>query len=128
MREKALKFGDIVIKIKFHASKQGIALNLVDTKEIVVSENFKYSDNGFKCIGNCSKYFIGYLDDDDIISHLCIILPRMSGYINFLVMIKNTSFQIEDESVSLEYDEIWNKIKKAHLKKIIVNLFMMKNT
>ena len=43
-----------------------------------MSGKFKYSDNG-------SKYFIGYLDDDDnnIIRPFSIILPQMSRYIKY---------------------------------------------
>ena len=83
MSEQTLKFGDIVVnKKEFCASKQTIALNLVDTNKIVISKKFKRSDDG-------SKYFIGYLhdddddDDDDLIRPLCIILPQMSGYIKY---------------------------------------------
>ena len=73
MSEQAIKFGDVVVnKKEFHAPKQAIALNLVDTDKIVVSEKFKYSDYS-------SKFFIGYLDHDDIIRPLCIMLPQMSG-------------------------------------------------
>ena len=55
MSEQILKFGGIVVnKREFHASKQAIALNLVNTNKIVVSDKFKHSDDG-------SKYFIGYL-------------------------------------------------------------------
>ena len=108
MSEQTLKFGDIVVnKKEFHASKQAIALNLVNTNKIVVSNKFKHSDDG-------SKYFIGYLhdDDDDVIRPLCIILPQMSGYIKYFDNGgKNMSFKIEDESVYLKYTEIWNKIK-----------------
>ena len=72
MSEKTLKFGDIVVNEReFHASKQAIALNLVDTDKIVVADKFKHSDNG-------SKFFIGYLDN--IVRRLCIILPQISGY------------------------------------------------
>ena len=40
MSEQTLKFGDIVVNEKeFHASKQAIALNLVNTNKIVVSDN-----------------------------------------------------------------------------------------
>ena len=54
------QFGDIVVnKKEFHASKQGIASNLVNTNKIVVSDKFKHSDDG-------SRYFIGYLHDDDV--------------------------------------------------------------
>ena len=75
MIEQTLKFGDIVVnKNEFHASKQVIALNLVNTSKTVVSDKFEHSDDGF-------KYFIGYLHDDDVIKPLCIVLPQMSGYI-----------------------------------------------
>ena len=73
MIEQILKFGDVVVnKKEFHASKQAITLNLVNTNKIVVSDKFKHSDDGF-------KYFIGYLHDDDVIRPLCIILSQMSG-------------------------------------------------
>ena len=107
MSEQTLKFGDIVVnKKEFNASKQAIALNLVNTSKIVVSDKFKHSDDGF-------KYFIGYLHDDDVIRPLCIILPQMSGCIKYYDKGgKNMSFKVEDESVYLKYTEIWNKIKK----------------
>ena len=58
MSEQALNFGDIVVnKRGFHASKQTIALNLVNANKIVVSDKFTHSDD-------CFKYFIGYLHDD----------------------------------------------------------------
>ena len=107
MGKQTLKFNDIVVnKKEFHTSKQPINLNLVDTDKIVVSGKFKYSDNG-------SKYFIGYLDHDDVIRPLCIILPQMNGYINYFDNGGNMSFKIESKSVCLEYNEIWNKIKKT---------------
>ena len=96
----------MVNKKEFHASKQAIALNLVNTNKIVVSDKFKPSDDGF-------KYFIGYLHDDNEIKPLYIILPQMSGYIIYFDNGgKNMSFKIEDESVYIKYTEIWNKIKK----------------
>ena len=62
--EQTLKFGDIVVNNReFHASKQAIVLNLVNTNKIVVSDKFKHSDDG-------SKYFIGYLHDDDVIKYV----------------------------------------------------------
>ena len=77
MSERAIKFGDIVVnKKEFRASKQAIALNLVNTDKVVVSDKLKHSDDG-------SIFFIGYLHDDDVIRPLCIILPQMSGYIKY---------------------------------------------
>ena len=81
MSEQTLKFSDIVVnKREFHASKQVIASNLVNTNKIVVSDKFKHSDDGF-------KYFIGCLHDDDVIKPLCIILPQIPYFLQF-------SFQI----------------------------------
>ena len=58
-------------KKEFHASKQPIALNLVNVNQIVISDKVEHSDKGF-------KYFIGY-KEDNIVRPLCINLPQMSG-------------------------------------------------
>ena len=77
MSEQTPKSGNIVVnKKEFHTSKQAIALSLVDTDKIIVSDKTKYSDN-------CSKYSIGYLDDDDdddddIIRTFIILLIKVS--------------------------------------------------
>ena len=77
MSEQTLKFGENVVnKNDSHASKQAIALNLVDSSKIHVSEKFKLSDDG-------CKFCIGYIHDDDVIKPLCVILPQMSGYIKY---------------------------------------------
>ena len=76
MSEKTLKFDNIrVNKKEFHKSKQPIDLMSVNVDQIVVSDKFKHSDEGF-------KYFIGY-QEDEIVKPLCIILPQMSGYIKY---------------------------------------------
>ena len=91
----------------FHASKQPTALNLVNVNQIVVSERLEYRDKGF-------KYFFGY-KDNNIIRQLCIIIfTQMSG---FIIYFNNggkiISFVIEDDSVLVKYNEIWNNIKKS---------------
>ena len=73
MSEQTLRFDRIVVnKKEFHASKQAIALDLVESSRILVSDKFKHNENGF-------KPFIGYLHVDDVIRPLCIILPLISG-------------------------------------------------
>ena len=53
MSEKTLKFNNIRLnKKEFHKSKEPIDLILVNVDQIVVSEKFKYSKEGY-------KYFIG---------------------------------------------------------------------
>ena len=87
MSKQTLKFSDFVVNKK------------------VVSYRIKHNDDGF-------KYFIGYLQDDDIIRPLCIILSQMSGYMKYFDNAgKNMSLKIEDGSVYLKYNEIWNKSK-----------------
>ena len=106
MSEKILKFGNVIVnKKEFHRAKQPISLNLVDIEKIVVSDEFKHSDKG-------CKYFIGYTYDN-IIRPLCIVLPQMSRYIKYFDNDeKSMSFKIENDSVLVKYNEIWNKILK----------------
>ena len=53
-----LKFGDIVVnKREFHASKEPIALDIVNINQILISDQFKHNDEDF-------KYFIGHKEDD----------------------------------------------------------------
>ena len=95
---------DLVNKKEFHKSKQPINLDLINVDQIVVSDKFKHSDDGF-------KYFIGY-KEGEIVKPLCIILPQMSGYIKYFENGgKNMSFVIKDDDVLDKYNEIWDKIK-----------------
>ena len=107
MSEKTLKFDNITLnKKEFHKSKQPNDLSLVNVDQIVVSDKFKHSDDGF-------KYFIGY-KEDEIVKPLCIILLQMSEYIKrFDNGGKNMSFLIKDDHVLDKYNEIWNKIEKT---------------
>ena len=106
MSEKTLKFNNVrVNKKEFHKSKQPIDLDLVTVDQIVISDKFKHSDDGF-------KYFIGY-QEGEIVKPLCIILPQMSGYIKYFKNGgKNMSFFVRDDSVLNKYNKIWDKIKE----------------
>ena len=107
MSEKTLKVDNIVVnKFFFHASKQAIDLNLVDIHKIVTSNKFKHREKGF-------KYFIGY-ENDNIVRPLCIILPQMSGQKKYFENGgKDMPFMIEDDSVLVKYNKIWNNVKKT---------------
>ena len=57
------------------------------------------------------KHFIGY-QEDEIVKSLCIILPKMSGYIKYVKNgDKNMSFLIKDNEVWNKYDKICEVIK-----------------
>ena len=98
MSERTLKFDEIrVNKKEFHKSQQPIDLDFVNVDQIVVSDKFKHSDDGF-------KYFIGY-EEGGIVKTLCIILPQMTGYIKYLENGgKNMSFAITDDNVLDKYN------------------------
>ena len=105
MSGDTLKFNNIKVnKKKFHKSKQAIDLGLVTVDQIVVSDKFKHSDEGF-------KYFIGY-QEGETVKPLCIILPQMMAYIKYFEDGgKNMSFLIKDDKVRKKYEEIWSVIK-----------------
>ena len=68
MRENILEFENVrVNKKEFHKSKQPINLDWVNVDQIVTSDRFKHSDEGF-------KYFVSY-KEGEIVQPLCIILP-----------------------------------------------------
>ena len=78
MSEKALKFNNIRLhKKKFHKSKEPIDLLSVNIDQIVVSDKFRYNNEGF-------KYFVGSLEGG-IVKPLCTIfsLLQLSGYIKY---------------------------------------------
>ena len=105
MSEKTIRFNNIrVSKKEFHKSKQPIDLMSVNLDQIVVSDKFKHSDEGF-------KYFIGY-QEGEIVKPLCIILPQMSGYIKYFENGgKHMSFFIKDDEAWEKYSKIWDVIK-----------------
>ena len=105
MTEKTLKFNKIRLnKKEFHKSKEAIDLFSVNVDQIVISDKFKHSDEGF-------KYFIG-CQEDEIVKPLCIILQQMMGYIKYFDNGgKNMSFLIKDDEVLNKYEEIWSVIK-----------------
>ena len=123
MGEKTLKFNNIKVnKKEFHKSKQAIDLDLVIADQIVVSDKFKHSEEGY-------KYFIGY-QESEIVKPLCIILPQMNGYIKYFENGgKNMSFLIKNDEVWQKYEDIWEVIKnklniKFHSQPIYENKYL----
>ena len=69
---------------------------LLNVDQIVISDKFKHSDEGF-------KYFIGY-QDNEIVKPLCIVLPQMSGYIKYFENGGNSmSYMVKDDNVLDRY-------------------------
>lgn len=86
-----MKFGDVEIeKIKFHSSKEAIAIGHVNIKKIIVSDVFAYGTN--------AKFPIGYKGRRKI-RPLIIRFSRRSGYGN--------NFVIKNEGLLKIYKTIW---------------------
>ena len=105
MIEKTRKFDNVMVnKKEFQKFKQPTDLMSINVDQIVISDKFKHSEEGF-------KYFIGY-QEGEIVKPLCIILPQMSGYIKYFENGgKNMSFLIKDDEVWEKYEQIWDVIK-----------------
>ena len=103
---KTIVFNYVEVNKKdFYDTKKAIPLNLVDVANIIVSNKVKNNET--------SKYFIGYLDDIDVVVPLCVILPQMSDYVKYFENGgKNMSFKIEDDEVYVNYNQIWKKNKQ----------------
>ena len=70
MAEEILKFDNIrVNKKKFHKSKESIDLKSVNVDQIVVSDKFKHSDDGF-------KYFLGLVLSIFLVTKMVKFLNR----------------------------------------------------
>ena len=89
-------------------------LDSVDSSKIVVLNKWKIND--ITC-----KYLCGYLNND-VIQHLCVILPQMSGYIKYFDDGgKSMSFVTDDEEVYEKYNKIREVVRKLLKLKFTVN-------
>ena len=76
----------------------------VNVDQIVISDEFKHSDEGF-------RFFIVY-QEGEIVKPLCIILPQMSEYFKYFENGgKKMSFLIKDDEVWEKYAENWDAVK-----------------
>ena len=100
----SLKFGEIKLYKKvFHRSKQPIYLNQIEISKIAISDELKLLDG--------VKNFIGYKNGETL-KPLCIILPQMSGFIEYFERRKKNKSFLADDDVILKYNKIWIKNKK----------------
>ena len=99
MAKKTLRFNSIRFnKKKFNLSKEPIDLMSVNIDQIVVSDKFNHYNDGY-------KYFIGY-QEGEIVKPLRIVLPQMSGYINYF------EYRGMNMSFLIKNDEVWKKYKQ----------------
>ena len=98
--------GDIEIKkwkLLYH--KISISIYDVDINKIIVSNKIFLGKKGF-------KYFIGY-EDNDKVTPLCIMLPKMSGYRRNYNETKYMSFLVNENDLLERFNEIWDKFSNT---------------
>ena len=81
----------------------------INIDQVVVSDKFKHSDEGY-------KYLLGY-QEDEIVKPLFIILPEMSGYIKCFEKVgKNLTFLQEIMNCSINTMKLGGWLKKIKVK------------
>ena len=105
MSGKTLKFDDVEInKNKFDGSKQSIVDSI--NQWTLIEQHYLTDLNTVTTYSNIYA-------DDDVIRPFCIMFPQMSGFIRYFDDVgKNMSFMIKNDRVLIQYNEIWNTIKR----------------
>ena len=82
---------------------------LLKIEDIDVNRTFvsKKESCGIK---NAIKYFIGYIDNNEIIP-ICIRFPKMIGYAKYFDDNKVMSFKVTDEKLLKKYNKILEVLK-----------------
>ena len=90
------------LKSKFYKNKKASKIYDIDINKILVSKEEPHGSN--KSI----KYFIGYIDNDNI-TPLSIILPQMIGYVKCFESNKTMYLKIYDNKLFKKYSQISKK-------------------
>ena len=103
MSGKSINFDDKTINKSSYKNKKSLDLNNIDINKTLVSKKESYGTK------NSHKYFIGY-NDGDIIRPLCILLPKIIGYVKRFVSNKTMSLKVSDNNILKKYKKIWEKV------------------
>ena len=125
LKKEFLKFGDVKIEKKaIHCSKSVILIDHeyeMGKKRILEIwwcwnwENKIVISKEFASVKNCSKYFVGHKNNEDV-TPLRVLLPRMSGYINTFDEVKDHVFLGWRRKI-VKYKKVWCEIKKIMRRK-----------
>ena len=105
MVQKTIDFDDKKVnKTTFYKNKKLNDVYDIDTEKILVSKKESYGKKG------SLKYFVGYNDEDDIITPFCVKYPQKIGYIKSFDGNKTMSFKVNEKKLLKKYNKIWEKI------------------
>ena len=78
----------------------------IDINKIVISKEVVYGTK------NSLEYFIGYIDEDDVIRPLLLKLPQMIGYLKEFDHSMTMFLRVDDSKLFKTYCKIWKTIKR----------------
>ena len=88
--------------INFYYFEHAVGIRKVNIDKIMIYNKVSFGTKEF-------KYFIQYKDDKKVKS-LCIILPKMNGYLKKFDGTHYMSFPVKDNEFLKKYNKVWNKI------------------
>ena len=77
----------------------------IDVNKIIISKEVVYGTK------NSLKYFIGYIDEDDVIRPLLLTLPQMIEYLKEFNDSMTMSLGVDDSKLFKKYCKIWKTIR-----------------
>ena len=106
MSRKSINFDNKNIKKSdFYKNEKLFKIEDIDIK-IFVSRKESYGRK------NYIKYFIGYIDDNEI-KPICIRLPQMIGYVQYFYDNKIMSFKVTDNKLINKYNKYGKKVEES---------------
>ena len=104
MSGKSINFDNKNIrKSDFYKNKKLLKIEDIDINKIFVSKKESYGTK------NAIKYFIGYIDNNEI-KPICIRVPQMIGYVKYFDGDKVKSFKVTNQKLLNKYNKIWEKV------------------
>ena len=89
----------------FYRSRKPFNVSDIDVNKILISKEVVYGTK------NSLKYFIGYIDEDDVFRPLLLKLPQMIGYLKEFDDSMTMSLRVDDSKLFKKYCKIWKTIK-----------------
>ena len=106
MSSSSIIFDDKKIKKNiFYRSRKPFNVSDIDVNKIVISKEIIYETK------SSLKYFIGYIDEDNVIRPLLLKLPQMIGYLKEFNDSMTMSLRVDDSKLFKMYCKIWETIK-----------------
>ena len=93
MNGPSINFDDKKIKNTFYRSRKPFSVNDIDVDKILISKKVAYGTKNWR------KYFIGYIDEDNVIKPLYLKLPQMIGYLKEFDDSIPMSLRIDDSKI-----------------------------